>query len=173
MLDSLFNANIPLLEVVIRTTVVYLVFIVVIRVGGRREVGQVTIFDLAALVLAANAVQPAMTGPDASVSGGLTILVTIVVLNKLVERARDSIPLVRRLFEFRGVVIARDGRWLTDTVKRESLDDEELSAALHEHEVLSVEEVQLAVLEADGTISVIPYAGGRSRRGRTRIASNG
>lgn len=173
MIDSLFAAQIPLLEIAVRTTLVYLVFIVVIRLGGRREVGQVTIFDLAALVLAANAVQPAMTGPDSSITGGVIILITIMLLNKLVERARARIPLVRQLFEFRGKAIARDGRWLSDAIRREGLDDEELVAALHEHGLLSVEDVQLAVLEADGQISVVTYSGVRSRRGRTRAASTG
>jgi uncharacterized membrane protein YcaP (DUF421 family) len=173
MIDSLFAAQSPLLEIVLRTTLVYLVFIAVVRLGGRREVGQVTIFDLAALVLAANAVQPAMTGPDSSITGGVIILITITLLNKLVERARAHIPLVGQVFEFRGRAIARDGHWLNDAIKREGLDDEELVAALREHGLLSVEDVQLAVLEADGQISIVTYSGGRSRRGRARTAAAG
>ena len=169
MLESMFGTAVPFLEIVVRTTLVYLVFIVVIRLGGRREVGQVTIFDLAALVLAANAVQPAMTGPDASVTGGLLILATILVVNKLIERARARFPVVARVFEFKGRVIARDGRWLSAAIKSESLDDDELDAALREHGVLSVEEVKLAVLESDGSISVVAYDGiGATRRRRVK-----
>ena len=169
MVESMFATSVPFLEIVARTTIVYLVFIVVIRLGGRREVGQVTIFDLAALVLAANAVQPAMTGPDSSVTGGLLILATILVVNKLIERVRARFPIVARLFQFKGRVIAREGRWLPDAVKSESLDDDELDAALREHGVLSVEEVKLAVLESDGSISVVAYDGiGATRRRRVK-----
>ena len=97
------------------------------------------------------------------------ILATILVVNKLIERARARFPVVARLFEFKGRVIARDGRWLSAAVKSESLDDDELDAALREHGVLSVEEVKLAVLESDGSISVVAYDGiGATRRRRTK-----
>ena len=80
------------LELVARTAIVYVVFVAVLRVFGKRELGQFTIFDLALLLLAANALQPAMTGPDNSVLGGLVILATVFALNWLTARVREHVP---------------------------------------------------------------------------------
>ena len=84
------------LELVARTAIVYVVFVAVLRVFGKRELGQFTIFDLALLLLAANALQPAMTGPDNSVLGGLVILATIFALNWLTAMIREHVPLARQ-----------------------------------------------------------------------------
>ena len=83
----MFVFGIHPLELVARTAIVYVVFIAVLRVFGKRELGQFTIFDLALLLLAANALQPAMTGPDDSIAGGLVILATIFGLNRLTASA--------------------------------------------------------------------------------------
>ena len=165
----MFTLGLPLWEIVVRSAVVYFAFILLVRLGGRREVGQATIFDLAALVLAANALQPAMTGPDSSLAGGLVIIVTIFGLNRIVGWARVRFPAIGHLFEFGGRVIARDGHWITRAVKAESLDDEELEAALREHGVEKIDEVRLAAMEPDGSISIVPYDPGmRTRRRRLK-----
>jgi uncharacterized membrane protein YcaP (DUF421 family) len=162
-----FQLAIPVWEIVLRSAVVYFAFIALVRLGGRREVGQATIFDLAALVLAANAVQPAMTGPDTSLAGGIVIVVTIFGLNRIVGWTRVRFRTIGRLFEFGGRTIARDGAWLPHAVRAESLDAEELESALREHGLESIEQVKLAELEADGSISIVPYEGaGRPRRRR-------
>lgn len=70
------------IELVVRTVLVYAVFLVGLRLFGKRELGQFTLFDLALILLAANALQPAMTGQDDSVTGGMVILVTIFVVNR-------------------------------------------------------------------------------------------
>jgi uncharacterized membrane protein YcaP (DUF421 family) len=161
---------IPVWEIVLRSTIVYFAFIALVRVGGRREIGQATIFDLAALVLAANALQPAMTGPDSSLAGGLVIVATIFGWNWAVGWARVRFPRIGRLFEFSGGrVLARDGRWIPGAVRAEELDDDELAAALREHGVETVEEVRLVMMEPDGSISVVPYdTGSRTRRRRMK-----
>ena len=87
------------IELIARTVIIYVVFIAVLRVFGKRELGQFTIFDLALLLLAANALQPAMTGPDNSVLGGLVILATIFALNWLTAMVRERVPWARHLLE--------------------------------------------------------------------------
>jgi uncharacterized membrane protein YcaP (DUF421 family) len=144
------------LELVARTTIVYAVFILVLRAFGKRELGQFTIFDLALLLLAANALQPAMTGPDTSVLGGLVILATIFALNWLTAMVRERVPFARRLLESAPTVLARDGAWLDAAVQAEDVDQDDLDAALREHGIDRIEDAQLVVLEGDGSISVVP-----------------
>jgi len=165
-----FVASVNPLELVARTAIVYAVFILVLRAFGKRELGQFTIFDLALLLLAANALQPAMTGPDTSVGGGLVILATIFALNWLTAMVRERVPFARRLLEAAPTVIARDGAWLDPAIQAEDLDQDDLEAALREHGIERVEDAQLVVLEADGSISVVPKeSDGEALRRRRRI----
>ncbi len=157
------------LELVARTAVVYLVFIAILRVFGKRELGQFTIFDLALLLLAANALQPAMTGTDTSAAGGIVILATIFALNWLTAMARERVPWVRRLLEPEPTVLARDGSWLDGAVRAEDLDQDDLAAALREHGLERVEDARLVVLEQDGSISVVPRESDREALRRRRI----
>lgn len=160
------------LELVARAAMVYLLFLAALRIFGKRELGQFTLFDLALVLLAANALQPAITGPDASIPGAAIIVATIFSLNRLVAVARRRIPLVRRLLDFPATVVGRDGAWLPEALEHEELDDEDLEAALREHGLSSVSEMALAVLEHDGSISIVPTEGEsltlRARRRRYR-----
>lgn len=144
------------LELVARTVVIYVLFFGALRVTGKRELGQFTIFDLALLLLAANALQPAMTGPDSSLLGAAIIIVTIFALNGGVAILRERSPRVRRLLEPQPTVLARDGAWIAEAVAHEELDDNDLAAALREHGIERVEDARLVVLEEDGSISVVP-----------------
>lgn len=160
------------LELVVRATVVYALFLVALRLSGKRELGQFTIFDLALVLLASNALQPAITGPDASITAGLIILATLFALNRLVAFARNRSPVLRRLLDYSPTIVARDGKWLPKAIEAEGLDPEDLAAAVREYGLESVDEVKLAVLEHDGSISVVPSQGPivrmRTRRRRYR-----
>ena len=134
------------IELVARTVIIYVVFVAVLRVFGKRELGQFTIFDLALLLLAANALQPAMTGPDNSVVGGLVILATIFALNWLTAMIRERVPWARHLLEPEPTVLARDGIWLDKAVKAEDLDQDDLWRPF-EHGLEKVEDTRLVVLE--------------------------
>ena len=159
------------LELVARTAIVYVVFVAVLRVFGKRELGQFTIFDLALLLLAANALQPAMTGPDNSVLGGLVILATIFALNWLTAMIREHVPLARRLLEPEPTVLARDGVWVDEAVAAEDLDPDDLAAALREHGLERIDDARLVVLESDGSISVVPRESDSEALRRRRLRS--
>jgi uncharacterized membrane protein YcaP (DUF421 family) len=152
----------PPLELVVRSVVVYVLFLAALRVFGRREIGQFTPFDLALVLLAANAVQPAITGPDNSLLGGAIIIATLFLLNRGVAMARRQFPAVRRLLDQGAIVVGRDGAWLPDALAREGLDDDDLNGALREHGLDSVSQAKLVTLEQDGSISVV----GRDRNVR-------
>ncbi|HEX8940054.1 MAG TPA: YetF domain-containing protein [Candidatus Limnocylindrales bacterium] len=165
----MWQLSVSPIELIARTIIVYAVFLVGLRLFGKREVGQFTLFDLALILLAANALQPAMTGPDNSVTGGLVILVTIFVLNRAMALLRSRSAVARRLLEPQPTIVGRDGAWLPEMVEREGLDETDLSAALREHGLERVEDMKLAALEEDGSISIVPVDGsgdGRARRRR-------
>ncbi|MHB8459930.1 MAG: DUF421 domain-containing protein [Candidatus Limnocylindrales bacterium] len=169
----MFTLAVSPLELVVRSILVYVVFFGGLRLFGKREIGQFTLFDLALVLLAANAVQPAITGPDASIPGGVIILITLFATNRIVAEARTRLPWVRRLLEFSPTVIGRDGAWLADVVEREGLDLTDCDAALREHGLDDVSDVKLATLEEDGSISIVPVEGktvdaARRRRRRFR-----
>jgi uncharacterized membrane protein YcaP (DUF421 family) len=147
------------IEIVFRTTIIYLLFLVSLRISGKRQLGQFTLFDIALVLLAANALQPAMTGPDQSITGGAIIVVTIFSLNRVVAEARLRIPIVRRLLEFEPTIIGRNGRWLKHEMEEQGVDLDDVHAALREHGLIRVEQMRLAVLEEDGSISIVPDEG--------------
>jgi len=147
------------LELVLRSVLVYALFLAALRLSGKRELGQFTIFDLALVLLAANALQPAITGPDASLTAAIIIVVTLFVLNRLVAMARDRSVLLKRILDFEPRTIAADGKWIAAALEKEGLDDDDLSAALREHGLDSIDQVKLAVLEHDGSISIVAKEG--------------
>lgn len=165
------------LELVVRSAFVYVLFLVALRLSGKRELGQFTIFDLALVLLASNALQPAITGPDASLTAALIIVATLFALNRAVAYARIHSLRFRRLLDQGPTVVARDGKWIKAAIEAEDLDDDDLGAALREYGVESVDDVRLATLEHDGSISVVAREGRnlrmRSRRRRYRRHAQG
>ena len=163
----------PAPELMIRAAIIYCVFFAALRLFGKREVGQFTLFDLALVLLAANALQPAITGPDASIPGGIIVIVTIFVINKGVAILRVRSAFVRRILEFAPTVVGRDGTWLLPELDQQGLDLVDVEAALREHGLDAVAQMKLATLEADGSISIVATDAADSgasmrRRRRTR-----
>jgi len=174
---DLWRLGVPPVELVLRSLAVYGLFLAALRVSGKRELGQFTLFDLAVVLLAANALQPAITGPDTSITGAAIIVATLFITNRGVALARRRFRWIRQLLDVPPTTIARDGAWIQAALEREELDDEDLAAALREHGLETVDQVRLAVLEHDGSISIVPRRGpevrmrARPRRYRTRGSS--
>jgi uncharacterized membrane protein YcaP (DUF421 family) len=140
--------------------------LVALRIFGKREVGQFTLYDLVFILLVANALQPAITGPDNSIGGGLVLILALVLTNAGVARL-DRIPRFRRLLAAPPAVIIKDGEYLTDVMKREGVDQQEAETAMREHGVADVKDVALGVLEPDGSISIV--APGNATRTRRKV----
>lgn len=144
-----------LIEIVLRTTIIYVVVLIGIRITGKREVGQLTPFDLVLLLLIANAVQNAMTGPDTSVIGGIIAAATLLVVNTLMSRVVLRHKRIRRIVEGTPTLLIHAGNVLTKNLEKEHITLQELDQALREHGVSSTADVYIATLEIDGSISVI------------------
>ncbi len=145
----------PLVEIVLRTAVVYLVILAGLRLTGKREVGQMMPLDLALLILLANAVQNAMTGPDTSLAGGLIAAATLLVMNVVLTRVAGRHRKIRRWVEGTPTILIRHGKILGQNLTEENLTSDDLHQALREHGIANINEVALAVLEVDGAISVL------------------
>ena len=138
----------------LRAIVVYVALLLALRVFGKREIGQFTIFDLVFVLLVANALQPAITGPDYSLGGGLVLIVALVAANFIVGQL-DRVPAVHRLFTPAPAVILKNGKYIQPTMEREGITEDEVEMAIREHGLVGAKDVRLAELEADGSISVV------------------
>lgn len=153
-------------DIVLRTTAVYMFLILGLRLAGKREMGQMTIFDLAVILVLANAVQNAMVGTDTSLVGGLIAAGTLLFLNRLMSWLRFNFRPISRWLGGVPTVIIEDGRYVSENLRREGITEEDVATALREHGVERPEQVHQANLEVDGSISVVPKAGTPIRRKR-------
>ncbi len=144
------------IEVAIRTAIVYLFLVLVLRIAGRREVGQMSILDLVVILIIANGVQNAMVGENTTLIGGLISAGTLIILDRGLDVVLGRNRRLARVLEGEPLLLVRDGRVLTEAMRRAGMHRDELDRAIRAKGVASVRDVSLAVLEVDGSISVIP-----------------
>jgi uncharacterized membrane protein YcaP (DUF421 family) len=145
------------LEIVFRTTVVYVLVLLGIRLTGKREVGQMTPFDLTLLLLLSNSVQNAMTGPDTSLLGGAAAALVLLLLNFLLAEVSGMNRRFRKMIQGSPTLLVHNGECISTHMAKEHISMDELNRALREHGVACVGDAALAVLEVDGSISVLKY----------------
>ncbi len=155
-----------LAAIVVRTSVVYGGLLLGLRMAGKRELGQMSAFDLVVVLVISNAVQNAMVGPDTSLSGGLLAAATLLVLNRMVAALSLRVSWLEHRLSGSPSLLVHDGRLVYPCLRAEGVTEDEVMQALREHGVGSLAEVQMAVLEVDGTISVVPAGAGSSRTRR-------
>lgn len=147
--------DIPVVEKVIRTVVIYGFLLVAFRLAGKRQLGQMSPFDLIVLLVISNAVQNAIIGNDQSLGGGLIGATALLVLNGVVAWASTRFRGFGRLVENTPTILVQHGHVLVDNLRRECMTLPELRAALRREGVSSVTDVRYAILEEDGHVSVI------------------
>jgi uncharacterized membrane protein YcaP (DUF421 family) len=146
-----------LLEIAVRTTVVYLLVLTGVRISGKREVGQMTPFDLTLLLLLSNSVQNAMTGPDTSLAGGAVAATVLLVLNYLIANLAGANRRFRKFIQGQPSMLIHDGQVIEAHMAKEHVSMDELECAMREHGIASYHQVAIGVLEIDGSISFIKY----------------
>jgi uncharacterized membrane protein YcaP (DUF421 family) len=143
-------------EVALRVAVIYLFLVIVLRISGKREVGQMSILELVVVLLISDAVQNSMVGENTTVWGGMIAVLMLLGLdyglNVLTHRSRR----LRRTIEGEPRLLVRDGRLLTKALGEEGVDANDVRAAIRAHGLARIEDIRMAVLETDGSISVIP-----------------
>jgi uncharacterized membrane protein YcaP (DUF421 family) len=145
------------LGIIARTSVIYILVLIGIRLTGKREVGQMTPFDLTLLLLLSNSVQNAMTGPDTSLLGGVVAAGVLLILNYVLAEVSGMNRRFRSVIQGSPTLLIHNGQLITAHCAKEHVSPDEVERALREHGVASVGEVALAVLEVDGSISVLKY----------------
>ena len=145
------------LQIVARTGAVYLLVLLGVRLTGKREVGQMTPFDLTLLLLLSNSVQNAMTGPDTSLAGGVVAASVLLTLNYLLAELSGLNRRFRKLIQGSPTLVIHDGQLVTEHLRREHITVDEVLRALREHGIGSIEEVALGVLEVDGSLSFLKF----------------
>jgi uncharacterized membrane protein YcaP (DUF421 family) len=143
-------------EFVIRALVVYLFLLVLLRLTGKRQVGQLAPFDLVLLLVLSNAVQNSMNGGDNSITGGMILAVTLVGMNYGVGWLTYRSKRLEGLIEGRPVILIHDGRIDHDAMRQVQMTKHELEAALRADGCAGPEQVRFAVLENNGHVTVIP-----------------
>jgi uncharacterized membrane protein YcaP (DUF421 family) len=166
-MGHLWIPDIPVLEKILRSVVVYLFILLAFRFTGKRQVGQLTPFDLIVLLIISNVVQNALTGSDSSLSGGLIGAATILVLNYLVVEIAYRFKPARHLLEGEPTILIHNGKILSHHLNRERITLEDLRAAIRKNGLSGVENVRFAVLEENGQISVVPKSQNSPRRSRS------
>lgn len=147
--------EIPVVEKVIRSAVVYLFLLAAFRLAGKRQLGTMTAFDLVVLLVISNVVQNALIGNDNSLGGGLLGATVILVLNAIVAWVTSRYKRVERVVEHTPTVLVKHGRILRENLRRERLSLPELRAALRRDGFASLRDVHYVLLEEDGHLSVI------------------
>jgi uncharacterized membrane protein YcaP (DUF421 family) len=156
----IFVPDIPITEKILRSVVVYVFLLAAFRLTGKRQVGQLTPFDLIVLLIISNVVQNAVIGPDNSLGGGLLGAAVILALNWIVVEITFRSRRLRRLLEAPPTLLVHNGRILSQNLQRERITLDDLHAALRRNGVADVAHVRVAVLEENGGISVIPHVAG-------------
>jgi uncharacterized membrane protein YcaP (DUF421 family) len=155
-MPSLPEIGSSLPDVALRTAIVYLFLVVAMRISGKREVGQMSVLELVVILVISDAVQNSMVGENTSLWGGMIAVVTLLTLDFLLARLMVHSTRVRKVIEGEPRLIVRDGRLLEKAVDEEGLSTDEIEAAMRAHGLERIEDAALAVLETNGSISVIP-----------------
>src|SRR2546427_3285320 len=154
--EHVFGLTTPWWEIILRTAVVYVVVLVLLRAAGKRELGQMSPVDLVVILVISNAVQNAMTGGDNSLIGGIIAATTLVAVNTGFSRVGHRVPYLKHLFEREPTVLVEGGKLIKRNLERENVEEDELLMAAREHGIEELAGVDAAYLERDGSISIIP-----------------
>ena len=152
----MWNLSLPWWEFFLRGLIVYVFLIIILRVTGKRQIGQMSPFDLVLLLVLSNAVQNSMNGGDNSVAAGIILSVTLVTVNWLTGQLTFFSKDAERLIEGSPQVLIHNGKVYEKALADAQLTRHELMAAIRDKGITDLTEVRAVILENDGSISVIP-----------------
>ena len=152
----MFSLSLPWWEFIARGAIVYVCILFLVRLSGKRTVGEFTPFDLVVVILIGESTQGAMTGGDESVLGAPIVAATLIALNMALGFLSARSKTVDRLLEGEPVLLVRDGTVLHRALRANNLPPSDLEEAVRKAGVRSVEDVALGVLETNGEISIVP-----------------
>ncbi len=145
----------PVLFIILRSLAVYIFIITAIRIFGKREISQLSVIDLVFILLISNAVQSAMVGANVTLFGGLVAAATLFTANYFLGEIFFRSKRISDLIQGEPLMLIYEGKPVKEHLKKAKISDDELEASIREHGVAKISDVNLAVLERDGNISVL------------------
>lgn len=152
----MFHFDIPYMDLIIRAVVVYLSVLLLLRMGGKRQMGQMNATEFVAILLISNAVQNSMNGGDNSLIGGLLLAAVLIATSTLISYLTYKSKIVSTIFEGNPTLLIHKGSLIKKNTEKELLSESELKTLLRKQGFHDISKIQTAVLEADGTLSVTP-----------------
>lgn len=156
---ELFTLSLPLWEIVLRGSVIYLSLTLLFRFVARRDIGAVGVADLLVIVLIADASQNAMVGEAKTLADGLVLICTLLGWNILLDWAAFRFPLIRKLVEADKLLLIDRGRLMQHNLRKQFISVDDLYAKLRGYGIEDIRDVKKAYLESDGDITVISRFG--------------
>ncbi|MES2936931.1 MAG: YetF domain-containing protein [Pseudomonadota bacterium] len=150
----MFDLQIPWWELVVRAAIVYVALLVMVRLTGKRTVGQFTPFDLLVIMLLSEAVSDSLRGGDESLTGGLIVAVTLVLLDVGIALTTARSRKLDAVLQGSPVLIGRDGVIYKDVLKQQRVPEADMDKALRSADC-ALEDMRMAILEADGSINIM------------------
>lgn len=161
----MFTLEQPWWELIARAAIVYVILMVLVRLSGKRTVGEFTAFDLVVVLLIAEAAQGALTGGDESVPGGLLLAATLIALNYCVGFVSARSERIDALVEGEPAVLIRNGRRDDRALRKNNIPVSDLEEAIRRAGFTSAQDVRLGILETDGEITIVPRHTGARKEG--------
>lgn len=155
----MWTLSVPWWELPLRALFIYLALLFMMRVSGKRTVGQFTPFDLLVVLLLSEVAGSGLNGGDISVTASLLSVATLIALNLVVAVMASRSVWIQTLTEGAAVLIGRDGRLFTEILKREHVPLLDVERALREADC-DLNDMKYAFLEADGNISILKSSSG-------------
>ena len=153
-MDKYFTTDLPLFNLLIRALVVYLSVLLLLRIAGKRQMGQMEATEFVALLLISNAVQNAMNGGDNSLAAGVFLAAVLIITSAVITFLTFKSKMIRSVFEGTPRLLIHKGKVLTKNISREFISESELHTLLRKQGFHHPAEVEIAILEADGTLSI-------------------
>ena len=153
----MFNMSVPWWELIIRGLVVYVFLIALLRLTGKRQIGQLSPFDLVLLLILSNAVQNSMSAGDNSLIGGLILATTLILVNYIVGLITFKSKKLEVIIEGRPQVLIHNGKLFEDVMNEAKLTRHELDSTLRQSGYFEIKNIKLAVLENNGNVTVQGY----------------
>ncbi len=143
------------MDIALRAVFLYAFVVFLLRIMGRRELSSLSAIDLVLLIVLGDAIQQGLTQDDYSVTGAVIAVSTIAAVQVFISFVSFRFPWARRALEGQPIVIAQDGKLIERNLRRERLTDTEVTEQMRKQHIASLQDVEWAILEADGTISFI------------------
>ncbi len=154
-MNELFQLSAPWWHFVLRGVAIYILVMVLMRLSGKRAVGQFTPFDLVLVILLGNAVQNGINGGDNSLTGAVIMASTLIALNYAVAFVTSRNRTIEKFVEGEPVVLARHGKIFKNVLRRELVSEDDFDKALRKNNIDDVAEAEIVLLENNGEISVV------------------